>query len=145
MATYSLSNLRTQIKNLLTAITDIQFVSATKTSKIQGYPAVIFDITDENNKVLDSGNNERVVIFTLWVICTIGDLNDTNILNATNLLDNISQEVVNVLESKANLGMGGYSDWVTPTSGQRQQVQTPDGNIFYKEIKLECHIGVSIT
>lgn len=141
MATYDPSAVRAQIKTLLQTVTEVAYVYDYRNTAIDGYPAVIFDMTNEEGTMLDDTNNVRTLTFTLWVICEL-PVKGENL--AKTILDNASKAVINVLEAKANDTLGGTVDWVMPAMGQRQEVQSPNGNQIYQEIRLRCNVASSI-
>jgi hypothetical protein len=141
MSTYDPSAIRAQIKTLLQTVTEVAYVYDYRNSAIDGYPAIIFDMTNEEGTMLDDTNNVRVLTFTIWLICEL-PVKGENL--AKTILDNASKAVINVLEAKANDTLGGTVDWVMPTMGQRQEVQSPNGNQIYQELRLRCNVASSI-
>lgn len=141
MSTYDPSAIRAQIKTLLLTVTELSAVYDYRSNLISGYPAVIFDMTNEEGTMLDDSNNMRVITFTLWVICELPVKGEAL---AKTILDNASKAVLNVLEAKANDTLSGTVDWIMPAMGQRQEVAGPEGNSIYQEIRLRCNVASTI-
>ncbi len=141
MSTYDPSAIRAQIKTLLETVTELQVVYDYRNPTITGYPAVIFDMTNEEGTMLDDTSNVRVITFTLWVICELPVKGEDL---AKTILDNATKAVINKLEAKANDTLGGTVDWTMPTMGQRAEVASPEGNTIYQEIRLRCNIASTI-
>lgn len=141
MSTYDPSAIRAQIKTLLETVTELQVVYDYRNPTITGYPAVIFDMTNEEGTMLDDSNNVRVITFTLWIICELPVKGESQ---AKTILDNATKAVINKLEAKANDTLAGTVDWTMPTMGQRAEVASPEGNTIYQEIRLRCNIASTI-
>lgn len=141
MSTYDPNAIRAQIKSLLQTVTEISYVYDYRTSNVEGYPAIIFDMTNEEGDMLDDSNNMRKITFTIWIIC---ELKVAGSSASKTILDNATKAVINILEKKSNDTLGGTVDWVMPAMGQRSEIQTPEGSNIYQEIKLLCNIASTI-
>lgn len=141
MSTYDPSAIRAQIKTLLQTVTEIAYVYDYRKTAVEGYPAIIFDMTNEEGTMLDDSSNVRVITFTLWIICELPVKGEDL---AKTILDNATKAVINVLELKANDTLSGTVDWVMPAMGQRAEVQSPEGNTIYQEIRLRCNVASTI-
>lgn len=141
MSTYDPNAIRAQIKSLLQTVTEISYVYDYRTSNIEGYPAIIFDMTNEEGEMLDDANNVRKITFTIWIVC---ELKVAGSASSKTILDNATKAVINILEKKSNDTLSGTVDWTMPVMGQRSEVQTPEGTTIYQEVKLLCNIASTI-
>ncbi len=141
MTTYDPAAIRAQIKTLLQTATSIQYVYDYNNPNIDGYPAIVFDITDETNDMLDDSNNMRIITFTLYVIT---EIKVKGLDGATTILDNAVKEIINLVEKKTNDTLSNTVDWVTPIIGKRVQTSSPEGNFIYQEMQLRCNIASTI-
>ena len=141
MATYNIGAVRTGITNVLSAVANLANVYAYPNPEIQGYPAAIFVMDQEDGSFLDTANNTRILTFKIWVICEIAN---KGLTAADTLLDDVSTAVVAALESAANQTLGGACDWMMPVMGTRQQVASPEGSLLYQELNLKVYIASAI-
>lgn len=139
--TYDPGAIRAALKTLLTTLTGvgqpIAFVYDYLNPKIAGHPAAIFDITNEDASMHDDASNLRVITFTIWITAEVPV---QGVSGAKDLLDGAVKSVINTLELVSNQTLGNTVDWTLPVLGQRTQIQSPDGNIMYQEIKLRCNV-----
>lgn len=141
MAAYSIGAVRAGIKAVLDAITSLQAVYNYPNAEIEGYPAAIFVMDQEDASFLDTANNTRILTFKIWVICEVAE---NGLTAADTLLDSVSTDVINALESSAHQTLGGACDWMMPVMGTRQQVASPEGNMLYQELNLKVYIASAI-
>ena len=141
MATYDPSAIRAQIKTLLQTSTLVSYVYDYNNPNIEGYPAIIFDITEEDSEMLDENNNTRVITFTLYAVV---EIKVAGISVAKTLLDNVVKSVINLVEKRSNDTLSGTVDWVTPVMGRRVESNSPEGSFFSQEMKLRCNVASSI-
>lgn len=143
MATYDIAVIRAALKALLQTLTTVASAKVYdyRNSNIEGYPSVIFDLTDEEGAMLDDANNVRTLTFTIWAIV---ELPVNGEVAAKVSLDAVTKEVVNLLEKKSNADLTGTVDWTMPAIGKRAEAQTPEGNVIYQEILLKCNVASSI-
>jgi len=143
MAIYDPAAIRAAIKTLIqTAVgTDIAFVYDFDNPNVEGYPAIIFDISGEDNEMMDDSNNMRKITFTIYVMVEIKVI---TLEVATDILDNAVKAITNLVEKKSNNTLSNTVDWVTPVIGKRQQTNSPDGNLIWQEMQLRCNIASSI-
>lgn len=141
MSTYDPNAIRAQIKTLLQTVTEISYVYDYRTSNIEGYPSIIFDMTNEEGDMLDDSNNIRKITFTIWIVC---ELKVAGSAASKTILDNATKAVINILEKKANDTLSGTVDWTMPVMGQRSEIQTPEGTTIYQEVKLLCNVASTI-
>jgi hypothetical protein len=138
MATYDIATIRAALLTLLQTSTKVAFFYDYRNPTIEGYPAIIFDVTNEEGSMLDSINNLRVITFTLWVVTEVKVAGQEA---AKDILDAAVKEVINILELKANAELGGTVDWTMPVIGKREEVQSPEGLVMFQEIILKCNIA----
>ena len=143
MATYDPALIRAALKTLLQTCTTIASANVydSRKTNIEGYPAVIFDLTNEAGVMLDEITNVRVLTFTIWIIVEVSVATQ---VTAQGTLDACVKEVVNLLEKASNAELGGTVDWTMPAVGQRDEVSTPEGNTLYQEIKLQCNVSSTL-
>lgn len=141
MATYNIAAIRAALKTLLATVTSVQVVFDYLAPQITGYPAIIFDLNNEDAQMLDDANNTRVLTFQIWIICEIPA---EGLTGAKDLLDSTTADVVNVLEKLGNQTLSGTADWLIPVIGKREQSNSPEGNFFYQELLLKVNVVSSI-
>lgn len=142
MASYSIGAVRSGIASVLNAVSSLKVVYDYPNPEIQGYPAAIFVFDSEKATMLDDASNQRVLSFKIWIACEVA----VNGLTAADaLLDGVSTDVIDALESISNQSLGGACDWMIPVQGSRQQVNSPEGNMLFQELNLDVHIASSIT
>ena len=94
---YNLATIRAELKTLLSTITEIAFVYDRRNPNIEGFPAIIFDITRNENEMLTNTENLRTIIFTIYIIAEIGLSGATQ---ANTFLDDTTKKVVETLEQR---------------------------------------------
>lgn len=142
MAQYDPAAVRSAIKALLDAIPSVESVYDFAQPTIEGYPAIIFELTQEDGTMLDDITNTRVMTFDVWVACEIPV---NGIADATALLDSTTKDVINVLEKRDNQTLSGACDWMMPVIGKREQIGSPEGNFLYQQLQLKVNIASSIS
>lgn len=141
MATYDIGAIRSALKTLLESVSGIEVVYDSMNPVITGYPAIIFDLDNEDAVMLDDANNTRTLTFKLWIACEIPN---AGMETARDLLDNTTKNVVNVLEKISNQTLSGNVDWMIPVIGKRDQSNSPEGNFYYQELLLRVNVVSSI-
>lgn len=141
MTSYNITAIRAALKTQLAAISSVQNVYDYMNPKIDGYPAVIFDVTNEDGTMLDDANNLRVITFTIWAVTEVKVLGQSA---AKDSLDSVVKDVVNSLEKITNATLAGTADWVMPVIGRRTQVESPEGLVMYQEIMLKVNVASTI-
>lgn len=138
MTTYNIAGIRAALKTILTAVTGVQKVYDYMNPQIEGYPAVMFDVSNEDASILDDVNNTRVITFKIYVAV---ELTVKGTTGGKDLLDTVSVAVINALELQSNQTLGGYADWTMPVVGNRDQSNSPEGNYFYQELLLRVYVA----
>lgn len=141
MATYDIGAIRAALKALITTVSSVQVVFDYMNPTLTGYPAVIFDLDNEDAQMLDDANNTRTLTFKVWVVCEIPE---NGLVAAKDLLDSVTKDVVNVLEKLSNQTLSGNCDWMIPVIGKRDQTNSPEGNFYYQELLLKVNVVSSI-
>ena len=141
MATYDIAAIRAALKALMITATEIQNVYDYMNPVIAGYPAIIFDIDNEEGSMLDDANNVRVLTFKVWITVEVNVATQTT---AKDNLDSAVKSIINILEKKSNDTLSGTVDWVMPVIGARSQSVSPEGNFMYQELLVKCNIASSI-
>lgn len=137
MASYNIGSIRAAIKALLTTVSSVAYVYDYMAPKVDGYPAIIFDLDNEDAQYLDSVNNTRTLTFKIWVACEIPV---DGLQSAKTLLDGVTADVVNILEKLTNQTLSGTADWCIPVIGKRDQSNSPSGNFLYQELLLKVNV-----
>jgi len=133
------TNLKTVISNLVTSST-VSVVYDYYEPNLSGYPAIVFDITDNSDDYLTTQENLLKITFSAYIIV---EIYKNEIENATRLLDTVTDALIVELRKSTNLSLAGSVDWIQPVVGARQQVETPNGQAFQQ--KLDIKINVSDT
>lgn len=141
MATYDIAATRAALKSLLSTIAGIAFIYDYANPDIAGYPAIIFDVSNEDAEMLDEANNVRTIQFSIWILQEIPVAGEQA---AKSSLDAIAKAVINALELSANTTLGNTVDWTMPVSGKRQHMPTPQGAAFVQEIMLNAKVASAI-
>lgn len=141
MATYDPAVIRAQIKTLLQTATEIQNVYDYNNPNIEGYPAIIFDMTNEESSMLDDSNNLRTLTFTAYLVVEVSVKTQ---VQAKDILDTATKSVINILEKKTNDTLSGNVDWVMPVVGRRQQIDSPEGAVLWQEISIKVNVSSTI-
>ena len=138
MPTYDLDATRTALKILLETITEIAFVYDRRNPNLDGYPAIVFDIVNNESSFLTNVDNLRTITFSIWII---QEINVIGMDQANEILDIATQKVVNVLEDIDNISLSGNVDWIQPITGPREEAQSPKGSVMWQRIDLDMRIA----
>lgn len=141
MATFDINNVRARIKALLETVTELAYVYDYANPDVQGFPAAIFDVSNETSEMMDDTNNLRTMKWTIWVLQEIPVKGEQA---AKTILDAAVKAVVNVLEKKSNDTLSNTVDWIMPVTGRRSHVPTPNGSAFMQEIILDAKVASTI-
>jgi hypothetical protein len=128
--------IREHLLTLLSDVTEISFAYKHRASNIEGYPAIIFDLTSVDNEMYTNTENRRTAIFTIYIIQEVQ--NTGGIENANEYLDDASVAVINALEARENLTLSGLVDYIEPALGAREEQATATGATLWQEVKLKC-------
>jgi hypothetical protein len=135
MATFTA--LRAKIKSELDAITELAFVDDIHHENITGFPAVTFDIADENSAFLTNKENLRTVAFSINIYQEIKTIGKEE---AKRILDETADIVIDKFEKNFNLD--GVVDWCIPLAGPRGQLETSSGAAYVQQLTLQCNFSI---
>lgn len=138
---FDINAARTQLKTLLLTAPELAYVYDFANPDIEGYPAAIFDVSNEESEMLDDANNLRTISFSIWIIQEITAAGEQN---AKNILDAAVKSIVNILEKKTNQTLNNTVDWIMPIVGRRSHMPTPSGACFVQEMTLRAKVASSI-
>ena len=141
MAVYDIGLIRAALKTLLLTVPSIEAVYDYMNPIIAGYPAIIFDLDNEDAQMADDANNQRIITFKIWIACEIPE---AGLQAAKGLLDVATRDTINILEKLTNQTLSGACDWMMPVIGVRNQTNSPEGNFFYQELNLKVYVYSSI-
>lgn len=134
------TNLKGVISNLVTSTT-VSCVYDYYEPNVSGYPAVIFDITDNTDAFLTNKENILKITFTAYILVEIfqNGLND-----AKNLLDSVTDTLITELRKESNMSLSGAVDWISPTVGPRSQIETPNGQAFVQQLNIIINVSALV-
>lgn len=134
------TNLKGVISNLVTSST-ISVVYDYYEPNPSGYPAVVFDITNNSDSFLTNQENLLKITFTAYILVEIFN---KDIEGATDLLDNVTDKLITELRKEDNLSLSGAVDWISPVIGPRDQIETPNGQAFSQQLDIEINVADTI-
>lgn len=138
---YDLTTIRANLKTLLQTVTEITNVYDYNNSKPAGYPAIIFDITENQSDMLTDTENIRTITFTAYIL---SEITVAGLDTSKGILDIATKQVVTALEKITNMTLSGSVDWIMPTVGVRQEFSTPEGSVLAQELKIQAKVSSSI-
>lgn len=131
------TNLKTVISNLVTSST-VSVVYDYFEPNVSGYPAIVFDITNNTDDYLTNKENMLRITFSAYVIVEIFQ---NEVEDATRLLDTVTDALITELRDEDNLSLSGAVDWISPVVGPRQQVETPSGMAFQQQLDIVLNVA----
>lgn len=138
---YDPNLIRAEIKTLLQTITEIAFVYDRRNPNIEGYPAIIFDITDAESERLTNVQNLRTIEFQVYVIVAIENIGAAQ---ANSILDVATKKVVEVLEDVDNQSLTGLVDFTEPVAGPKEEQSSPQGSQIWQRLDFRVKIASSV-
>lgn len=138
---YDLTTIRANIKTLLQTVTEIAYVYDYNNPNVEGYPAIIFDITNSESEFLTDTENLRTITFTIYILAEI-PVKGQNL--SKTILDTATKQVVTALEDIDNISLSGAVDWIMPAVGSRTQFTTPEGSVLSQELQIKVKVSSSI-
>ncbi len=127
------ATIRDAIKANLDTIAELEFVSDFHDPNITGYPSATFDVSQADSEFLTNKENIRTLTYEIVLMQEIEVL---GLAEAKDLLDNLAIKVIDKFETDFNLG--GEVDWCRPLVGPRGQFESPNGQVFFQTLSLEC-------
>lgn len=138
---YNLATIRGNIKTLLQTVTGIANVYDHYEINPSGFPAIIFDISNNESSMLTDTENVRKITFTAYILVEIQVAGRDE---AKDLLDTATQAVVVALEKKDNMSLSGAVDWIMPTVGPRDEFAVSTGQVFSQRLDIVVNVSSSI-
>lgn len=134
------SNLKTVISNLVTSTT-VAVVYDYFEPNVSAYPAIVFDITNNNDNYLTNRENLLKITFSAYVIVEIFN---NGVEDATRLLDSVTDALIVELRKDENQSLSGSIDYIQPSVGPRQQAETPRGMAFQQQLDIVLNVADTI-
>lgn len=138
---YNLATIRGNLKTLLQTVTGIANVYDHYEINPSGFPAIIFDISNNESSMLTDTENVRKITFTAYILVEIQVAGRDQ---AKGLLDTATQAVVVALEKKDNMSLSGSVDWIMPTVGARDEYAVANGQVFSQRLDVVMNVSSSI-
>ncbi len=117
-----MENIIQQLKTLIQTATDIQTVFDYLPDQISNYPAVSITPLTWNSSYLNLGNTRREWVFLIRVYVQIVEGSEQA---SQKEIRTIIQSVIDKLEHKDNVKLGGVCDFTTLEQGDFKIVDTP--------------------
>lgn len=140
----SIGTIRTNLKTVIDELVTDSVVSVVYDyfePNVSGYPAIVFDITNNSDTYLTNQENLLRITFTAYIIV---EIYKNEVENATNLLDTVTDALIVELRKETNLSLSGAVDWVSPVVGARQQVETTRGMAFQQQLDIVINVADTI-
>jgi hypothetical protein len=134
------TNLKAVVSNLVTGGT-ASVVYDYYEPNLSGYPAILFDITNNNDSYLTNKENLLKITFSAYIVVEIFQ---NNVEDATRLLDTVTDALIVELRKENNQSLSGAIDWIQPVVGPRQQVETPSGMAFQQQLDIVLNVADTI-
>ena len=141
MPTYDLAAIRSELETLLGTVPTVSFVYPRRNPTIEGYPCIIFDIVSADNEMLTNVQNERTLVFRIWLVQEIGN---AGMETANQLLDDLTKDTIAILEDTDNISLDGNVDWIMPVEGAREEVSSPQGSAIWQILDLQVRVVSSV-
>lgn len=138
---YNLVTIRANLKTLLQTVTEIAYVYDFNNPNVEGYPAIVFDISNNESEMLTDAENIRTITFSVYILAEITVKGQSA---AKTILDTATKKVVEALEDIDNLTLSGAVDWLMPTVGPREQFNSPEGAVFSQRLDVQVKVASSI-
>lgn len=140
----SISTIRTNLKGVISNLVSSSTVSVVYDyfePNVSGYPAIVFDITNNTDAYLTNKENLLKITFSAYVIVEVFE---NGIEDATRLLDTVTDALITELRDEDNISLSGAVDWISPVVGPRQQVQTTRGMGFQQQLDIVLNVADAI-
>lgn len=103
-------------------------------------PAYVVYFDNSENEILSSNANKRVYNFTIDIIYDKENLNETR-----QVITNLLSDVLSILESRANITLGGLVRFLMPTSTKRvEDYQIAGKHYLAYSIKLPAVLSQNL-
>lgn len=140
----SLSTIRTNLKGVISNLvtgTTVSVVYDYFEPNVSGYPAIVFDITNNTDEYLTNKENLLKITFSAYIIV---EIYENGVEDATRLLDTVTDALIVELRKEANISLSGAVDWISPVVGPRQQVETTRGMAFQQQLDIVLNVADTI-
>lgn len=140
----SIGTIRTNLKGVISNLVSSSVVSVVYDyyqPNVSGYPAVVFDITNNSDAFLTNKENMLRITFSAYVLV---EIRQNGIEDATDLLDTVTDALIVELRKESNMSLSGEVDWISPTVGPRQQVETPNGMAFSQQLDIIVNVADTV-
>jgi len=144
MTTLNITNIRAGLKGVISNLVTSSTVSVVYDyyePNVSGYPAVMFDITDNSDSFLTNQENLIKITFTAYILV---EIYQDGLSDAKTLLDGVTDDLIAELRKLSNMTLGGTVDWVSPAIGPRSQIETPRGMAFSQQLNIVTNLASSI-
>jgi len=131
------TNLKAVISNLVTS-SIVSVVYDYDEPNLASYPAIVFDISNNTDSFLTNKENLLKITFTAFIVVEIFN---KNLSQATYLLDDVTDKLIVELRKESNLSLSGAVDWISPTVGPRNQIETPTGMGFVQQLDININVS----
>jgi len=129
-------SIRAVIKTKLVGISGFAFVADFHDPNITAYPAVTFDIQEEQAEFLTNKENLRTIIYNIVIY---QEIKARGIEDAKRIVDERATEVIDAFAT--DFSLGGEVDWCTPLTGPRGQFEATGGAVFFQQLNIECRFS----
>lgn len=133
-------NLKTVVSNLITGST-VSVVYDWFEPNVSGYPAIVFDITNNDDNYLTNKENLLKITFSAYIIV---EIYENGVEDATRLLDTVTNALIVELRKESNISLSGAVDWISPVVGSREQVPTQNGMAFQQRLDIVLNVADTI-
>lgn len=131
------ANLKGVMQNLVTGGTAVAVYDYYEANP-DGYPSIVFDITDNSDAFLTNQENLLAITFTAYVIV---EVYNKNVEQATDILDSVTDALLDELSDQTNMSLSGAADWISPVIGPRNQIATPSGQGFMQQLDIKVNVS----
>jgi hypothetical protein len=140
----SIGTIRTNLKGVVSNLVTASVVSVVYDffkPDVSGYPAVVFDITNNSDAFLTNKENLLKITFSAYILV---EIYNNGIEDATRLLDTVTDALIVELRKESNLSLSGSVDWISPAIGPRTQIETPNGQAFSQQLDITINVADTI-
>ena len=135
----TIASIRTAIKTILSTITEIAYVYDYHNPDLEGYPAVTFDMSDQEGDFLTNVQNEEAISYIFMVYQEVKEKTQAQ---AKDILDTVADKIKIAFAN--NYSLSGVIDVCRPVIGERVEIQTTQGLVYGQKITLKCRFSTLI-
>ncbi len=126
-------SIRGKVKTLIDGLSGFGFTSDFHDPNITGFPAITFDIGEQRSVFLTNKENLRSIIFNIIIY---QELKNKGLSEAKRIVDERVEVVINAFAN--DFSLASEVDWCTPLEGNRGQFLSPNGELFFQQLNVEC-------